>query len=116
MVFMKNVLLLFNGTGFNDCMQANVQIYDLCGNKICESNTYNGKLMVGLKINNFYVVKANVLGNVISNTIYINDCNKFCFSFPWVFIKNMRTITFVLTDSYYFNLPIGEGEILLWQK
>ena len=111
-----NITLNFLGLGYNNINQADVLIYDDCNNLVYNKKTYNNKLNICLKNNKIYRVVAISLNDRITTTIYIN-CNNYCFRFNRSIInENPDSITFLLTDYYYDNLPIERGEIILWQR
>lgn len=111
-----NITLNFLGLGYNNINQADVLIYDDCNNLVYTKKTYNNKLNICLKKNKVYRVVAFSLNDRISTTIYINN-NNYCFRFNRSIInENSDSITFLLTDYYYDNLPIERGEIILWQR
>ena len=113
---MACVTFIFNGTGIGDYLQAKVEVYDLLNNKVYEGITKNGRLKLKIRNRKFYSIRATLLKETIKQTIYVNNCNKFIFTFRRATININRTTTFILTDSNYRNLPIAKGEILLWQK
>ena len=51
---MKDVTLKFCGLGYNNINQADVLIYDNCGNLVFEGITYNNLLTIKLCKNNVY--------------------------------------------------------------
>ena len=104
------IKIKFIGVGYNNFYQVDVAIYDKDMNKVFKGKTYNGELDVYLNKNEVYIMKANFNGQVLCSPLIILDGN-YIFSF----VKNNRTVTFLLTD-YYYNLPIEKGEIILWQK
>ena len=111
-----NITLNFLGLGYNNINQADVLIYDEFNNLVYNKKTYNNKLNICLKKNKVYRVVAFSLNDRISTTIYINN-NNYCFRFNRSIInENSDSITFLLTDYYYDNLPIERGEIILWQR
>ena len=111
-----NITLNFLGLGYNNINQADVLIYDEFNNLVYNKKTYNNKLNICLKRNKIYRVEAFSLNDRISTTIYINN-NNYCFQFNRSIInENSDSITFLLTDYYYDNLPIERGEIILWQR
>lgn len=116
---MKKVELIFNGLGYNDILQACVNIYDLNGNVIATKKTYNGKINLCLENNCLYklIAKSNI--GIIKKSFYVmNNCDKYIFSFNncIIYLKRSKIITFLLTDKNYKNLPIMKGMITLWQK
>ena len=111
-----NITLNFLGLGYNNINQADVLIYDEFNNLVYNKKTYNNKLNICLKKNKVYRVVAFSLNDRISTSIYINN-NNYCFRFNRSIInENSDSITFLLTDYYYDNLPIERGEIILWQR
>ena len=121
-VNIKNVILNFIGTGIKDQYQADVYIFDCSNNLLYQRRTYNGKIFLCLKENMVYNIIAKSYNNVIKAVFYIKkNKNEYIFFFNRCFIKendnsNLRTITFLLTDANYNNLPIEKGEMVLWPK
>lgn len=105
----------FLGLGYNEFYQAKIKICDLNNNKIFEGKTYNGKIKICLKENNIYKLKAVSLNEKINTYFYVSKKDIYVFAFDRTKIPINRIITFLLTD-YYYNLPIGKGELYLWQK
>lgn len=115
---MKKIILKFIGTGIGDKYQACVNIYDTYGNLILKKKTYNGILDINLKENIVYKLVATSCTDTIKTSFYVNKCSKeyiFIFSRS-ILSSGLRTITFLLEDANYNNLPIEKGEIILWQK
>lgn len=113
---MKNICLNFFGLGINDKIQAYIKIIDKDCEVIYEGFTYNAKLSVCVEINYAYQLIAISNNEVINLRFYVNKYrDNYYFYFPRSIIKN-RIITFQLTDSFYKNLPIEKGEIILWPK
>lgn len=111
-----NITLNFLGLGYNNINQADVLIYDEFNNLVYNKKTYNNKLNICLKRNKIYRVEALSLNDRIDTNIYINSSN-YCFRFNRSIInEDSDSITFLLTDYYYDNLPIERGEIILWQR
>ena len=104
---MNNITLKFLGTGYGNCNQVDVKIYDKNNNLIYYGNSFNGIIKLCLKKNSVYLIKATSLNNVLITTFYVDNCEYF------IFDLNYRIITFQLTDYNYDNLPIMKGEILL---
>ena len=112
---MKDITLIFIGTGYKDIYQANIQIYDLNNNLIYESNTYNGCINICLKKYTYYKIIAKLDNDILNGVIYTNQSlYKFIFNRSYISIPNVTT--FILTDYNYNNLPIMKGEINLWIK
>ena len=108
-----NVCFKFYGLGYDNYYQACVYIYDSFNNLVYSGQTYNGKLEVCLKANARYKVVATFFGEVLVRYICGNLCS-YIFIFNHAILQN-QSITFILTD-YFYNLPIGRGELLLWQS
>ena len=114
-VRIKKVILKFIGTGIKDKYQACVNIYDTCGNKIHENKTYNGKLVLNLEENTVYKLVAKSYNEEIRTAFYVTEKRKkYIFFFNRSIVR--RTITFLLTDANYYNLPIEKGDMFLWQQ
>lgn len=114
-------ILKFIGTGIEDNYQACVNIYDN-NNLLYERRTYNGKVIIDLRENKLYKMVATSINEIINTSIYVtkNNC-KYIFKYNRSILQNyyssdLRTITFLLTDANYNNLPIEKGELFLWQK
>lgn len=114
-------ILKFIGTGIEDNYQACVNIYDN-NNLLYERRTYNGKVIIDLRENKLYKIVATSINEIINTSIYVtkNNC-KYIFKYNRSILQNyyssdLRTITFLLTDANYNNLPIEKGELFLWQK
>ena len=114
---MKKIIIEFIGLGLKEEYQAHVILYDNCYNIIYNGYTYNGCITVILNTNQAYKLKAVSLGDCISTIFYVNDkiCEyKFIFNRSIYENNNDQTITFLLTDYNYNNLPIEKGELILW--
>lgn len=113
---MKDVTLKFYGLGYNNINQADVLIYDICDNQVFEGITYNNLLTIKLCKNDFYRLIAKSLDEEINIVFYVGINNDYCFRFPRSIFENDidKSITFLLTDYYYDNLPIERGEIILY--
>jgi len=112
---MNNIKLNFFGLNYSN--EALICIYHY--NKlIARKRTCNGIIYVNLKPNNNYkLVIETRYGRIVRN-IYISSYLS-NYIVRLVSSANMRTnalITFLLTDSYYDNLPIEKGMISLWQR
>ena len=115
-VKIKKVILKFIGTGINDIMQACVNIYHN-NDLICSKETYNGQLEMLLEENKVYRIFARTSKDIINGAFYVNTNYKYVFIFnSSIYRNNIRTITFLLTDANYNNLPIQEGEMFIWQN
>ena len=111
------VTLKFIGTGVASNMQACVKIYDINDNQLYEKETFNGELKVSLERNKVYRLFAISHNNTINAAFYVSENKKkYVFIFQRSIYNNLRTITFLLKDANYSNLPIGEGELVIWQK
>ena len=80
-----------------------VYIYDYCNNLIY--STRNNTFKISLKEKNVYKLIIYSNNYIFNIPIYIIK-NKYIFSLT-------RTITFLLKDANYYNLPIKKGEIIL---
>ena len=108
---MKEILLIFNGLGYQNINQAIIKIYDLNGNLVCQDKTYNGRLKVCLKEKRFYKVLAISKYEAIKKVIYVNQ-DTIIIPFSNSLVLN-RSVTFYLTDYSYPKLPIEKGTIIL---
>ena len=114
---MKKIKLKFIGAGINNFHQGNIRIYDINSNCIYSTKSYNGEIILLLKENSLYRIETD-FDNLI-RTVYINEeQNTYDFVLSNIVICNNRNniITFLLTDQNYANLPIMNGEIILWQR
>ena len=115
------IKLKFIGTGYNNDYQACVKIYDF-NTLLYQKQTYNGKLTINLKENKLYKIVASSCDETINTSIYITKNSQiFIFKFNRGVLQNnyptnIRTITFLLNDANYDNLPVEKGEMFLWQK
>ena len=115
----NNIILKFIGTGINNNYQAIVRIYDKYNNLLYNKKTYNGKLNLSLKKNTVYKLVATSCDDIIKTSFYVTKYNNdyiFIFNRSIFNNSNLRTITFLLRDANYDNLPIEKGEMFLWQK
>ena len=113
---MKKIKIKFIGLGLKDEYQAYVIVYDNCHNIIYNDYTYNGNITVKLNSNQSYKLIATSLEDCISTIFYVNYkiCEyKFIFNRSIYEKNNDQTITFLLTDYNYNNLPIEKGELNL---
>ena len=117
---MKEITLIFAGLGYDNINQAYVEIYDINNNLILKNNTYNGRITICLKTNDYYKVKVYSLNEILNTIFYLNNYkDKYFFALKRATISNntnTRTITLLLTDFYYENLPIEKGSLIIWQK
>ena len=92
-----------------------IKIYD-DDHFICKTNTYCGKTIVCLN-NGIYRLEIILKGKIYYRYIYVRDEVDIydIILFGTYIVNNTRTITFLLTDSYYDNLPIERGNLTLWQ-
>lgn len=111
---MKKIKLKFYGLGYNDINQAYIKIYDINNNLIYEGQTYNNEIIICLNENNIYNLYAYTCYETLNKSFYVYDQYEYNFIFNNIIYDN--TITFLLTDYNYSNLPIERGEITLWQK
>ncbi len=101
-----NITFNFKGSYY-----VKVIIMNSNGNIIYNDYTYNGKVNVCLDVNQIYKVIGISCGEIININIYIDSKhNNYLLYFPRS-IKVDHIITFLLTDSYYENLPIERGEL-----
>lgn len=118
----KKVILKFIGTGINNEYQAFVNIYDICGKMLYHEKTNYGKLVLFLEVNRVYHLVAISYGDVIQKSFYVmENKDEYTFWFSRSIYKHnnppgLKTITFLLNDANYDDLPIEEGEMFLWPK
>ena len=110
---MNNIKIKIIGLGYGNINQADVLIYNMKGNLISDKRTYNNEVCFCLDTCNIYKVVIKNKNINISKIFYALD-NSIIYINLYEFYP--RTITFLLTDYYYENLPIMKGEIILWQK
>ena len=118
---MKKITLRFIGVGYDNLYQAIVEIYNSKQKLIYKGKTYNGSIKICLKTNDYYCIKAYFLNEYIDTIIYVNNYkNDYILIFDHSIIninnRETNTVTFLLTDSYYKNLKIEKGELIIWQK
>ena len=90
----------------NSFCRTNVRVYNFCNEKI-----YDGSIRNELKIfleKGIYKIVFDSCGKKLISTFYVDKNNTFIFSF-----NSFRNTTFLLTDYYYDNLPIGHGLLTL---
>ena len=115
---MNQIKIKFLGLGYNEFYQANVEIYDDNACLVYEGLTYNSIIEICLKKNKIYRLKAISSNEKINVYFYVSSVDTYIFAFnrsKLNMIKD-RIITFLLTDYHYDNLPIGKGELYLWQR
>ena len=118
---MKKISLNFIGTGFNSLNEAYVEIYTSSKTLVYKGITNNGKIILCLNINNVYRIKARFLDNYLDTVLYVNNYKSDYYLIFSNFLankqdNNQNKVTFLLTDSYYNNLIIEKGELILWKK
>lgn len=116
---MKKIILKFIGVGINDQNQALIYVYDKYGKIICKKRSYNGYLIICLEKNDIYRLVATICNDVIRTNFYVSSySDKYTFVFGHSILKNnpisARTITFLLTDANYSNLPVEKGEMMIY--
>ena len=111
------IVIKFVGVGVGDNYQARVKVLDSCKRIVFDGFSSNGVLVLCLNEGEYYFLEACCLGEIINKTFYVNGINKeYVFAFGYAMIcgsNNSRSITFLLSDYYYNNLPIEKGEILV---
>ena len=108
-----NITIYFRGLGYYDVFQAKVLLYDSNGSLLYQGYTYNGEISLCLERDQVYQIKAFSCQEMIQSAFYVDSsCQSYRFYFPRSICKS-RLITFLLTDSYYENLPIEKGVIYL---
>lgn len=113
---MQKQILIFPGLGYKNINQANILIYNK-NNLVCSDRTYNGRLKVCLKTNNIYKIYVESKYENKSYSVYISTYySKYTLPLNSSYICNNKSVTFLLTDLNYDNLPIEKGMIILWQK
>lgn len=119
-IILEKINLIFPGLGYSNINQALIYIYDNDGNLLHETNTYNGRISICLKEKRIYKIKAVSQYERLNNVIYINNNENYILPFSSSYVcsnvNNDNTITFLLTDLNYANLPIEKGTIILWQE
>lgn len=105
-----NVCLKFLGTGFKNYFQARVKIFDSNNCLVYDGFSSDGIIRICLDRGCAYRVYAFLLNYYFVTTIYIVKQDLFTFNLSPLC---NRTITFLLTDYNYDNLPIMEGELIL---
>ena len=115
---MKKIIIKFMGMGLCPRCQALVTVYDMKGCLAAKGCTKRGEYCFKAHEKSFYRVCYDINRLVSCKTIYVNNSwNRYPFFYQGV-IDNQapQTITFLLTDQSYANLPISKGEMMLWQK
>lgn len=105
-----------------DIYKYNIKIYDLDNRLIyCENTDEMG--IVYFEPKNYGLYKIVITNNdnmyprkIYSNILIFNNYHTFLFIFYKNLINKFNSVTIILTDKNYKNLPIEKGEILLWQK
>ena len=118
-VSIKQITLEFIGTGINNEFQAYIHIFDINGNLLYHKKTYNGKIILSLKGDEGYHLIAKSYNDKINTFFYVDKKHKkytFIFNRSIYNPSQLRSITFLLKDANYKNLPIEKGEIFLCQK
>lgn len=116
---MKNVCLIFIGTGYKSCFQSKIKIYDLCNNLIYKGYTYNGVLLTKLCEKKIYKIVATLENKETIFVFRVDKRRSYYFVFNRILMERsilLKNKTFSLTDVYYKNLPIERGELILWQN
>ena len=117
---MKKINLIFPGLGYRDINQASIYVYDKNGNLLLNKKSYNGRIEICLDTKQIYIVKAISNYETVNASIYVNSFDNYNIAFPSSYVCNNsnddNTITFLLTDFNYDNLPIEKGLIYLWQE
>ena len=104
--------LKFFNLGLKDKNQALVKLY--CrGKLVFEGLTYNGEICLNKHFNECYLMEATFHYEKIIAPICLKK-DTYCFFFNHSYLS-LEIITFTLLD-YFYNLPIKEGELILWQK
>ena len=112
---MKKIELLFPGLGYKDVNQSLIYVYDKNKKMLFKDKTYNGKIIICLEENNLYIIKANNKYEEIISVLYVKNNEKYIIPFKSSYVCN-NSITLLLTDYNYANLPIEKGMITIWQK
>ena len=106
-----NVILRFIGLGILDNYQANIEIYDN-NSLIYQGKTYNGELHIHLESNSAYQLVVYDCSKRIVTAFYVfKGKNKYILTFNKS-VNITGTITFLLKDANYDNLPIEKGKML----
>ena len=114
--YIKNIILKFIGVGIKEYYQAYVKVFGKDNKLIYSGYTYNGEIKLLVCKDNIYRVEAYFYDEFINNTFLVTNDNTYVFWFNHVIYKGNNTITFLLTDYNYTNLPIERGSIIVWQK
>lgn len=106
-----NITLKFIGTGYKNCQQAHVKIYDCNKKLVYDGYSFNGIVKLYLDKDTAYQLCATICGARLITSFYVLCQKTFVFNLNPVTMNN--SITFILTDYNYRNLPIMKGAILL---
>ena len=102
---MQEVILSFFPTGYKDYYQVKLRIFDNNRELIFEGKTFNGKIKLCLLKKKTYLLEATLGSNQLIVPFYVTN-------YHYVILfnnDNIDTITFLLTDYHYDNLPIMKG-------
>lgn len=99
---------------FEEAYPLYIKIYNPDNKLIYDNIVNNGKLL--LYLNECLAYRIIVISPVVilKTSFYVNHCNKYYFKMNNNSLE--RTITFLLTDANYNNLPIERGVMYLWQR
>ena len=103
---MQDIILRFNSTGYKNCHQVSIRIFDNHKTLVFQGKTYNGKIKINLEKEKVYTLEAILDSKRLVIPFYVTNYS-YCFSF-----SNDDIITFLLTDYHYDNLPIMKGVLL----
>ena len=103
------------GLGYMNNCQAHIKVYNSNNKLVFEGETYNGEIHVLLNACSLYKIYINTCNEKLKTVFYTNQ-NEFALFLNRSILNISRTITFLLKDYYYDNLPIERGELILWPK
>ena len=113
---MREIIFTFPGLGYKNINQAEIFIYSN-NILILKEKTYNGRIITCLN-SDIYQITVKSKYETKRFTFFLSNHNSI-YSFPLnssYACNNGKTITFLLTDFNYINLPIEKGLINVWQK
>ncbi len=115
---MKRIKIIFSGVGCSSRYQVFVKIYDVNNILVFSGYTHKGFIIAELEVGEVYSIIATSYNDKLSGSFYLSkNKDKYYFVLPSsIHEDNLNTITFLLTDYNYDNLPIERGELILWQE
>lgn len=107
---MKNVKIKFLDAGIKDYYQYSIIVKDANGCICFDGKTYNGEVCFMAKENTCLTIEVNSFRGCMVKSLYVRGSDKEVLLY-YGSKKRTSPVTFILTDEYYDNLPIMEGEL-----